>query len=56
MSGFEILLAIKEENRLQALADAEIERNPTDCPECDWPLSTNSRGNKACPMCGRLWE
>lgn len=28
----------------------------TECPYCAWELKVNSKGQKACPICGRIWK
>jgi len=27
-----------------------------ECPECAWDLQINEKGEKACPICGRIWK
>ena len=52
--GFESLKNILEANKQQAAIDAAIAL--TECPECAWPLKVNSAGQKACPICERIWN
>ena len=54
--GFEQLKNIIEENRKQAEIDREDAMNPTECPDCVWNLSENSKGELSCPICGRVWK
>ena len=54
--GFETLRNIIESNREQARLDEQEAMNPTECPDCAWPLNEDSRGRKACPICGRIWR
>ena len=54
--GFETLKNIIDFNKEQIRLDNEEAQNPTECPECAWPLNTNSMGNKACPICGMIWR
>jgi uncharacterized Zn finger protein (UPF0148 family) len=54
--SFEQLKNIIDANKVQAEIDREIERNPTECPDDAWPLSVNKRGEKSCPICGRVWR
>ena len=28
----------------------------TECPYCAWDLRVNKKGQKACPICGRIWK
>ena len=53
--GFETLKEIMKANRRQAELDEEIAQNPTECPHDAWPLSENSKGQKSCPICERIW-
>ena len=53
--GFETLKNIMQANANQAAFDAAIAQNPTECPDCAWPLKVNSAGQKACPICERVW-
>ena len=54
--GFETLKNIIEENRKQAELDREEAMNPTECPDCGWTLKENSKGQKSCEICGRIWK
>jgi len=54
--GFETLKNIIEENRKQAELDKQEAMNPTECPECAWILDVNSKGQKSCPICLRVWR
>jgi hypothetical protein len=55
MGGFEILKEISDFNKAQPTSEAEDLSNNL-CPDCDWPLSENSEGVKACPICGKIWR
>ncbi len=54
--GYETLKNIIEFNKEQIKIDDEIAQNPTECPDCVWELDTNSKGEKSCPICGRIWR
>lgn len=54
--GFETLLNTIKENKEQTELDKQEEMNPTECPEDCWPLSVNDKGEKSCPICGRIWK
>jgi len=54
--GFETLLNIIKHNKEQAEIDKEEAMNPTNCPDCYWPLDENSKGQKSCPICGRIFN
>ena len=28
----------------------------TECPFCAWDLDVNSKGEKSCIICGRIWR
>lgn len=53
--GFEGLKAILDFNREQkSIEEDELEKNL--CPECDWKLKENDKGEKSCEMCGKIWN
>ena len=53
--GFETLKNIIEFNKAQKPSEQEdIENN--ECPYDAWPLDENSKGEKSCPICGRVWR
>ena len=56
--GFETLLNIIKENKAQAELDKQAEEtaNMTECPYDAWPLKENSKGEKSCPICGRIFK
>lgn len=54
--GFEQLKNIIDENRKQAEIDREEAMNPTECPDCAWEFDINSKNEKSCPICGRVWR
>ena len=54
--GFETLKNIMDANKAQAEIGNQIAQNPTECPECAWPLKVNSAGAKACPICEKVWS
>ena len=54
--GFETLKNIIEFNREQARLHPQDEDLENDiCPYDAWNLNTNERGEKSCPICGRIW-
>lgn len=53
---YETLKNIIEANKIQAEIDKEEAMNPTECPNCVWELSVNSKDEKSCPICGRIWR
>ena len=57
MSGFEVLKEIIKFNKEQEQLGKEEEDNPTSlCPYCVWELDINGNGEKACPICERIWK
>lgn len=49
------LLDIKKFNAEQlSCEEDDIEKGL--CPQCDWTLKINERGEKACPICGRFYN
>jgi uncharacterized Zn finger protein (UPF0148 family) len=53
--GFETLANIIQSNREQQSAkDADLANN--ECPDCAWPLKVNSAGEKACPICEKVFR
>jgi len=55
--SFEQLKNIIDFNKEQANLhpqDEDLENNQ--CPYDDWPLKTNSKGEKGCSICGRIWR
>ena len=54
--GFEQLKNIIKENKEQAILDEQEAMNPTECPYCAWGLKVNSKSEKSCPICGRIWR
>ncbi len=54
--GFETLKNILEANRIQAEVDKQEAMNPTERPWDAWPLDENSKGEKSCPICGRIFN
>ena len=53
--GLEVLLNIIKENRSQPSIEDEALAND-ECPDHVWPLKINSKGEKACPIDGRIWK
>jgi len=54
--GFETLKNIIDFNREQARlhpADEDLENDI--CPYDAWGLDINSKGERSCPICGRIW-
>lgn len=51
-------------NGLKAILDFNREQKPIDedeiekgqCPICAWTLKENKQGQKACPVCGQIYE
>lgn len=54
--GFETLKNIIEYNKEQEELGKEEAMNPTMCPDDWWPLQVNSKGEKSCEICGRIWR
>ncbi len=54
--GFETLKNIIDFNKEQAEIDKEIAQNPIECPDDAWELDINSKGQRSCPICGRIWR
>ena len=54
--GFETLQNIIDYNKEQAILDEQEAMNPTECPDDAWPLQVNSKGEKSCEICGRIWR
>jgi len=52
--GFETLKNIIDWNRAQKPGELEDLENDM-CPYDWWPLAENSKGEKGCPICGRIW-
>lgn len=55
--SFEQLKNIIDWNKERAelhTKDEDLENNL--CPFCDWNLDENSKGEKACPICGRIYK
>lgn len=52
---FEGILETLKRNREQPSSEEE-DVDDNRCPHDDWPLKVNSKGQKACPVCGRVWE
>jgi len=54
--GFEQLKNIIDFNKEQAALhpiDEGLENNL--CPYDDWTLDINSKSERSCPICGRIW-
>ena len=54
--SFETLKNIIDYNKEQERLGKEEEQNPTECPYDAWELDVNSKGEKSCPICGRVWK
>ena len=54
--GFETLKNILDFNKEQAILDEQEAMNPTMCPDDWWELDINSKGERSCPICGRIWR
>lgn len=46
------IIEFNEEEESQTI-DIDLENNL--CPYDAWPLKTNSKGEKSCEVCGRIW-
>ena len=53
--GLETLKNIIAFNKAQPSVEQEALDN-NECPYDDWPLDVNSKGEKSCPICGRVWR
>jgi len=54
--GYEQLANMMEYNKEMEELGREEKMNPTECPICGGALNENSRGDKSCPMCARIWS
>ncbi len=54
--SFEQLKNIIEQNKEQEILDEQEAMNPTECPWDAWPLDENSKGEKSCPICERIFN
>jgi len=54
--SFELLKNIQQFNREEEERGREEAQNPTECPDDAWPLKINSRGQKSCPFCERIFR
>ena len=54
--SFGTLHNIIKQNKEQAILDEQEAMNPTECPFDAWPLGENSKGQKSCPICGRIFN
>ncbi len=55
--SFETLKNIIDFNKEQAelhTQDEDLENNL--CPEDAWELDVNEKGQRSCPICGRIWS
>ncbi len=48
------ILDFNEEQKELHPIDQELENNI--CPDCAWELDINSKGQKSCPICGRIYR
>ena len=53
--SFEILKNILKENRAQKSVEEEALEN-NECPEDGFALKTNSKGERSCEFCGRIYK
>jgi len=53
--SFEQLINMWDYNIEQEIIGLEEAMNPTECPYDLWPLRENSKGERACPICERVW-
>lgn len=54
--GFETIKNIMDENKAEEERGKQEAMSPTECPNCAWPLEENSKGQKICPVCERIWK
>jgi rubrerythrin len=54
--GFQTIKDCIDFNKEEEERGKEEALKPTVCPDCDWILSENSKGERSCPICGRIWE
>ena len=54
--GYETLKNIIDFNKEQEEIGKEEAMNPTECPWDGWTLNENSKGEKSCPICGRVFN
>ena len=54
--GFETLKNIIEANKEQAILDEQETMYPVICPYCIWTLDINSKNEKSCKICGRIYK
>jgi len=52
--SFETLKNIIDWNKEQE--EIAREEELTECPYDAWPLQVNSKGDKSCEICGRVWR
>jgi hypothetical protein len=53
--GFETLKNILDFNKAQPSINEQCLAN-NECPDCAWPLKVNSAGEKACPICEKVFR
>jgi len=53
--AFDTLKNIIDYNKEQEELGRREKENPTRCQECDWELHENSKGQKSCEVCGRIY-
>lgn len=56
--GYETLKSIIDYNKEQEALGRQANELPnlTECPDHAWPLVENERGEKSCPIDGRIWR
>jgi len=54
--GFETLKNILDFNKEQERLGRLEKENPTWCHYCEWELQVNSKGEKSCIVCGRIFR
>ncbi len=52
---FNGLLETLKRNREQPTIEEEALQN-NECPYDAWNLKVNERGERTCPVCGRIWD
>lgn len=55
--GFETLKNIIEQNKeRESNLNEDEDLTNSQCPYDYWPLDINSKGERSCPICGRVWR
>ena len=54
--GYETLKNMIDYNKEQEEIGKQEAMELTECPDHAWPLDVNSKGEKSCPIDGRIWR